>query len=76
MIGAGAWGTALAISAAQSQTADRRVSLWARDARQSDDMRQSRANARYLPGVPLPGSLRLTHKPLDAQALWLSLLHL
>ncbi|MFT5933027.1 MAG: glycerol-3-phosphate dehydrogenase (NAD(P)+) [Hydrogenophaga sp.] len=72
ILGAGAWGTALAISAAQSQTADRRVSLWVRDARQCDDMRQSRANARYLPGVPLPGSLWLTHEPLDAQALWLA----
>ena len=72
MLGAGAWGTALAISAAQSQAADRRVSLWARDARQCKDMRRSGENTRYLPGVALPASLRLADEPLDAQAAWLA----
>jgi glycerol-3-phosphate dehydrogenase (NAD(P)+) len=72
VLGAGAWGTALAISAAQSQTADRRVSLWARDARQCDAMRQARENTHYLPGVALPHSLRLTNESLDAQAAWLT----
>ena len=68
VLGAGAWGTALAISAAQSGAADRQVLLWARDARQSQNMQWSRENTRYLPGVPLPGSLRLTDGPLNAQA--------
>lgn len=72
VLGAGAWGTALAISAAQSGAADRQVSLWARDARQGEDMQRSRENTRYLPGVPLPASLRLTDGPLNAQAAWLA----
>ncbi len=72
VLGAGAWGTALAISAAQSGASDRQVSLWARDARQGEDMRWSRENARYLPSVVLPASLRLTDGPLDAQAAWLA----
>jgi glycerol-3-phosphate dehydrogenase (NAD(P)+) len=72
ILGAGAWGTALAISAAQAQAADRHVTLWARDARQCDDMRRSGENTRYLPGLPLPASLRLTEGQLDAQAAWLA----
>ena len=72
VLGAGAWGTALAISAVQSQAADRHVALWARDGRQCDGMRCSGENTRYLPGLPLPASLRLTDEPLDAQAAWLT----
>ena len=72
VLGAGAWGTALAISAAAAHAADREVSLWARDTRQRENLRRSRENARYLPNVALPESLRLTDGPLDAQAAWLS----
>ena len=54
--GAGAWGTALAASAAPRHE----VLLWARDARQALLMNQHRRNARYLPEVPLPVSLRIT----------------
>jgi glycerol-3-phosphate dehydrogenase (NAD(P)+) len=56
VLGAGAWGTALAASAAR---ADKRhsVTLWGRDAAQLDAMRASGSNARYLPGVALPGAL-------------------
>ena len=68
VLGAGAWGTALAISAAPSGAADRQVLLWTRDARQGQNMQRSRENTRYLPGVPFPGSLRLTDGPLNAQA--------
>jgi len=72
ILGAGAWGTALAISAVQAQAADPQVTLWARDARQCDGMRQSRENTRYLPGVALPDFLRLTNEPLDTKAAWLT----
>ncbi len=72
VLGAGAWGTALAISSAQSRAADRQVSLWARDARQCEDMRRSRENARYLPGLNFPDALLLADGPLDAQAAWLA----
>lgn len=53
VLGAGAWGTALANSAARP---GRDVSLWMRDAQQARDMAASRENARRLPGVTLsPG---------------------
>jgi copper-containing nitrite reductase len=55
VIGAGAWGTALAISLA----AHHRVTLWARDAGQVAAMRTERCNRRYLPDVPLPAGLEL-----------------
>ena len=54
VIGAGAWGTALAISASHHGHA---VQLWARDAAQACTMQADRENARYLRGVPLPPTL-------------------
>jgi glycerol-3-phosphate dehydrogenase (NAD(P)+) len=56
ILGAGAWGTALAVSAAQRHE----VVLWARDGAQAAGMRTSRTNARYLPGIVFPGSLHLS----------------
>lgn len=55
VIGAGAWGTALAISLA----AQHRVTLWARDAAQVAEMRDTRCNQRYLPHLRLPETMRL-----------------
>jgi glycerol-3-phosphate dehydrogenase (NAD(P)+) len=56
VIGAGAWGTALAVSAAPRHT----VTLLARDAAQASAMQVSRSNGRYLPGVPLPAAVTVT----------------
>jgi glycerol-3-phosphate dehydrogenase (NAD(P)+) len=56
VLGAGAWGTALAISAAQNSHG---VTLWARDAGQAAAMRLHRENTRYLPGSPFPASLAI-----------------
>jgi glycerol-3-phosphate dehydrogenase (NAD(P)+) len=53
VFGAGAWGTALAASAA----ARHRVTLWARDPAQAAELQATRVNARYLPGVPLPAGV-------------------
>ena len=53
ILGAGAWGTALAAHLARASGAAA-VKLWARDAGQSSVMEGSRENARYLPGVKLP----------------------
>ena len=53
VIGAGAWGTALAIAAAGTH----RVRLWARDRAQAERLQSERVNARYLPGAALPQSL-------------------
>ena len=56
VLGAGAWGTALAMSAAQ-HPAGHAVTLWARDAAQALAMRTARQNPRYLPGLAFPPSL-------------------
>jgi glycerol-3-phosphate dehydrogenase (NAD(P)+) len=56
VLGAGAWGTALAISLAPRH----QVTLWARDAELAAAMQASRSNQRYLPDMPLPPSLQLT----------------
>ncbi|WP_066273043.1 NAD(P)H-dependent glycerol-3-phosphate dehydrogenase [Hydrogenophaga palleronii] len=64
VLGAGAWGTALAISAASHG----QVSLWARDAQQADEMRSQRENRRYLPGIGLPPTLDVVSGSLDLRA--------
>lgn len=56
VVGAGAWGTALACSLAQAHE----VTLWARDAAQQTAMQQARSNERYLPGIPFPPTLALS----------------
>ena len=66
VLGAGAWGTALAINAAGHPAGGRSVTLWARDAAQAAAMAQARSNARYLPGIPFPSSLLV--RTGDAQA--------
>lgn len=61
VLGAGAWGTALAIRfAGQHQ-----VALWCRDQQQASDMQAARANTRYLPDSPFPDSLSV-HADLPA----------
>lgn len=65
VLGAGAWGTALAVHASSLGT-PRRVSLWARDSSQYQTLLASRCNRAYLPGVSLPESLALL--PPDAVA--------
>jgi len=56
VLGAGAWGTALAVSASQ-HPAHHAVTLWARDATQSGLLQARHENQRYLPGVCLPPTL-------------------
>jgi glycerol-3-phosphate dehydrogenase (NAD(P)+) len=53
VLGAGAWGTALAVSLA----AHHEVTLWARNAAQVAEMASKRRNSRYLPDIDLPASL-------------------
>lgn len=65
VIGAGAFGTALAIAQA---AAGRRVVLWARDPGQVAAMRTRRENARRLPGVALPELLTVTSDLAEAVA--------
>jgi len=56
VLGAGAWGTAIAMAAAGRHE----VLLWARDAAQAEAMRRERRNARYLPEVALPPAVQVT----------------
>lgn len=63
VIGAGAWGTALAMAAAR---AGREVILWGRDAAQIEAIRATRVNARYLPGARLPDAVKPTTDLLAA----------
>jgi len=62
VLGAGAWGTAIAVAAAQRHE----VLLWARDAGQAAQMTATACNARYLPEVALPGALRIGHDLAEA----------
>jgi glycerol-3-phosphate dehydrogenase (NAD(P)+) len=69
IVGAGAWGTALAIAASrQSAQAGLHVSLHVRDAAQAQALQQQRRNARYLPGQDLPEGLAIVTQPLEALA--------
>jgi len=64
VLGAGAWGTALAAAAAPRHE----VLLWARDADQAAAMQASRVNQRYLSEVVLPPALQITADVALAQA--------
>lgn len=55
ILGAGAWGTAMAVNAAGRHD----VTLWARDAAQAEAISAARENTRYLPGIVLPVPLRV-----------------
>ncbi|MBM4269193.1 MAG: NAD(P)-dependent glycerol-3-phosphate dehydrogenase [Deltaproteobacteria bacterium] len=57
VLGAGSWGTALAIQLARAGHA---VSLWGRDAAHVADMKETRENRRYLAGFHLPPGLAPT----------------
>lgn len=56
VIGAGSWGTALAIQLARAGSA---VTLWGRDPALLAQMQQQRCNERYLPGCSFPETLQL-----------------
>lgn len=64
VLGAGAWGTALAISASPRHS----VTLWARNAEQAADMQAQRCNPRYLPGIAFPKALTVCSVPPQALA--------
>jgi len=55
VLGAGAWGTALAVHAAAAHP----TRLWARDAEQAARLRSARRNARYLSEIVLPPALQI-----------------
>ena len=57
VLGAGSWGTALAATLAERGL---RVQFWGRDQALMAEIAHSRCNARYLPSLQLPESLRMT----------------
>jgi glycerol-3-phosphate dehydrogenase (NAD(P)+) len=63
IMGAGAWGTAMALAAAR-HPGGHTVTLHARDAAQAEALHTQRQNARYLPGIDLPSTLEITSAPL------------
>jgi glycerol-3-phosphate dehydrogenase (NAD(P)+) len=65
VIGAGSWGTALAVHLAG---AGREVALWVREPELLDEMNARRANPTFLPDVTFPSSLRATGSFEDALA--------
>jgi glycerol-3-phosphate dehydrogenase (NAD(P)+) len=69
VIGAGAWGTAMAMAACRLSGHD--VRLHARDEVQANALRTQGQNARYLPGVNLPQEMQILSgalSPLVSQA--------
>ena len=63
VLGAGSWGTALAIHLGR---VGHGVRLWARDQTLVNEMSAQRANGVYLAGVPFPDTLSVTHSLADA----------
>ena len=65
VIGAGAWGTALALVAAR---AGHRATLWARHEETARDINAAHENKARLPGVVLPDSIVATSAPAELAA--------
>ena len=63
VIGAGSWGTALAIQLARSGHPTR---LWGRDSAQIEAMQRARRNVRYLPEAEFPAALKAVTDLRDA----------
>ena len=63
ILGAGAWGTALAISA--SRNPHNQVTLWARGPHQAQALQEQRVNQRYLPGHSLAADINVRPWPTD-----------
>lgn len=62
ILGAGGWGTALAVLWSKGGN---QVSLWGHHAGRTEQLRTSRQNADYLPGVELPPSVHVTSDLAD-----------
>ncbi len=56
IIGAGSWGTALALALARN---DQPVSIWGHDEAEMQAMHKKRVNSQYLPGHPLPDNIQV-----------------
>ena len=64
VVGAGAWGTALAISLARR--GGHSLVLWAHSPAHAEELRARGENLHYLPGFALPRDMRITADVVDA----------
>jgi glycerol-3-phosphate dehydrogenase (NAD(P)+) len=60
VLGAGAWGTALAINLLKNSNSRHEITLWTKDSGHCAELLQEHTNRQFLPGFPLPESLQLT----------------
>jgi glycerol-3-phosphate dehydrogenase (NAD(P)+) len=65
VLGAGSWGTALAVHLGR---VGHDVRLWGRDAALVEELRLRRANAVYLPDIGFPAAISITHALDEALA--------
>ena len=63
IVGAGSWGTALALLLAENRA---QVRLWAHSSSVADELVSRRTNETYLPGVRLPPNVYATGNLFDA----------
>ena len=63
VIGAGSFGTALALTLVNK---GHQVRIWSRDSQQLDLMKETRENPKFLPGVVLPKALEMAYTLEDA----------
>src|SRR6185436_4986831 len=68
IIGAGGWGTAIAITMAQADTQTDEVRLWAFESYLVETMIATRENPIYLPGVSIPESVYISNSMKDVLA--------
>ncbi len=68
MMGAGAWGTALAKVLAEAGGPEAEVKLWARRSDVAEQINATRYNPAYLPGTLLPPGIRATADASEALA--------
>ncbi len=66
ILGAGAWGTAIALGLAQNP--QHGVALWSARPENARLLQERRENVRLLPGVPIPAAVRLTADIAEAVA--------
>lgn len=68
VMGAGAWGTALAKVLVEAGEPESEVTLWARRSDVADQINATRSNPDYLPGTVLPAGIRATTDAAEALA--------
>lgn len=68
VMGAGAWGTALAKVLVEAGEPGSEVTLWARRSDVADQINATRTNPDYLPGTALPAGIRATTDAAEALA--------